>query len=402
MDIKCAYTKMVPVKDIKLNPKNRNKHRKEQIDRLAELIDFYGVRHPLIISALDNTCAAGEGRFLAMKKLGAKEVPCDFQKFEDYDEQQAFGISDNAIGDWAELDFSGINEDIGELGPDFDVEMLGIENFELFPEDKDTSEKDDAVPEVKEDPKTKLGDLIILGNHRLLCGDSTVKENVDYLMDGQKADMVFTDPPYGVDYHGRHVGLYCNGDNKNMSRTRIKNDNSTEVYSSIFKFIDKFVLGPCYVFCGAGKERDVLNNMYDSKISVISTLIWRKDNGSTALNANYKPVYEMFYYFQIGKDRLWSGSHTERTVWDIDRNSKNEFHPTQKPIALIEKAIKNHTSKSVLDLFGGSGSTLIACEKTNRKCFMMELDPHYCDVIIKRYCDYTGCYDIMRNGEPER
>lgn len=141
MNIKCAYTELVPIEDINLNPKNRNKHSDAQIERLSCLIDHYGVRHPIIISGLDNSCVAGEGRFLAMKKLGFEKVPVDFQQFKDHDEQQSFGIADNAIADWGELDLAGINEDMLDMGPDLDILLLGLERWELDLNEKEPTEK---------------------------------------------------------------------------------------------------------------------------------------------------------------------------------------------------------------------------------------------------------------------
>jgi len=248
------------------------------------------------------------------------------------------------------------------------------------------------VPEVPAVPVTVLGDVWILGKHRLMCGDSTSIDAVGTLMDGQKADMVFTDPPYGVDYHSQNPTMFYGNGKKGKARERILGDKNTDIYNDIFPLIKEYNNGVSYVFCGAGSEITLLNAVSDNKLKIVNTLVWDKMRfGGQCIGANYKPCFEIFYYLDAIKgNRSWCGANNNETIWRLKRDNKTDMHPTQKPVELAEMAIKNHSVGLVPDLFGGSGSTLIACEKTNRQARLMELDPKYCDVIVKRWQDFTG------------
>ncbi len=225
--------------------------------------------------------------------------------------------------------------------------------------------------------------LRLKGKHKLLCGDSTVKANVDRLMDGAKADMVFTDPPYGVNYEGGHHKL-----TGQKPRKMIANDD-IDLYGDIIPIIAKYCDGPCYTWYAASKEKS-LYNAIDEVGQYHAMIVWHKINAKyAAMNAQYKQRHEPCVYWKPkGSNLRWCGPTDERTIWELKRDAQNNFHPTQKPVELAERAIRNHTAKTVLDLFLGSGSTLIACEKTGRQCYGMEIDPHYCSVIIKRYKEY--------------
>jgi len=187
----------VEIKTLKPHPKNPNKHSKEQIKRLAEIIKYQGFRSPVVVSNRSGYIVAGHGRVEAAIQNGLSKVPVSYQDFTDDEQEYAHMTADNAIADWATLDLSAINKDIIELGPDFNIDMLGIKDFEIEPADKYEDKDADAVPE-KVEPKAKLGQIYKLGEHRLMCGDSTDKDAVARLMNGEKADMVFTDPPYGI------------------------------------------------------------------------------------------------------------------------------------------------------------------------------------------------------------
>jgi len=226
--------------------------------------------------------------------------------------------------------------------------------------------------------RTKLGDLWILGEHRLLCGDSTIKENVARLMDGEKADMCFTDPPYGVNYEGGHLNI--------RKRKKLKNDHSTEIYTRAIPIIAANVDGACYTWF-AGTKSLALIQAVEAIGQIHAMIIWHKTNAKyAAMNAQYKQRHEpLLYWKPKGCTLRWCGKSTESTMWEMPRDSQNTYHPTQKPVALAVRAISNHTAKTVLDLFIGSGSTLIACEQLKRKCYGMEIDPLYCDVVVKRW-----------------
>jgi len=327
------------------------------------------------------------GRVAAAVYNKWNQVPVNFQNYDNEDQEYADVQADNAIASWSELSIKGINCDLQTLDPGFDLEMLGIKDFELEPADKYKDKDEDAVPEEVE-PKTKLGDLYQLGEHRLYCGDATDKQCVEYLMGGEKADMVFTDPPYGVDYSG---GIQFTKEGvKQDQRKKLANDHSEDIYTNSVPIMAKYSNGPIYTWYADCRGRQLYNAIAENGV-YHAMIVWVKNGGYGALNASYKQKHEPCVFWKPkDKTLLWCGPTTENTIWEMDKDGKNKLHPTQKPVALAERAIKNHTAKSVLDLFGGSGSTLIACEKTNRKCYMMELDPHYCDIIIKRYEDFTG------------
>ena len=236
-----------------------------------------------------------------------------------------------------------------------------------------------------------MGKLKLKSKHRLLCGDSTSEADVARLMDGNKADMCFTDPPYGVGYEGMKSSMYGTGGRSGKSRKRLQNDDSTDIYGRALPIICQHCNGVTYLFCGAGHERCVLNHIHENKMTVSNTMVWKKDGGFGALGANYKPIFELFYYLAPKKGgRGFVGASNETTMWEISKVFNNKLHPTQKPVALAVRAISNHTAKTVLDLFLGSGSTLIACEQLNRRCYGMEIDPLYCDVVVKRWENITG------------
>jgi DNA modification methylase len=382
--VHCKYDELKDPKKIIDHPKNRNKHGKDQIERLADIYKYQGIRHPIIVSRLSGFIVAGHGRKLAAIRAGVAEMPVVFQEFESAEQEYAFIQSDNAIALWADLDLSGINADLEFLGPDFDIDMLGIHNFTLDMAEKDFLADADEVPEHVE-PKSKLGDIYQLGDHRLMCGDSTSIDDVEKLMDGNKADMVFTDPPYGGKVVGKAGGKES-GFNRSINKIKreidfISNFNPSELLQ-ILKIID----APSqYIFTNLNLLKEYLDE--NSKI-----LVWHKKHGLPSVG-NYNSDIEFIVftkkngtYFDNGNNAL-SYSRLISMV-KIDR----DLHPTMKPIALIENCLKISSQEKniVLDLFGGSGSTLIACEKTNRKCFMMELDPHYVDVIVARWENFTG------------
>ncbi len=253
-------------------------------------------------------------------------------------------------------------------------------------EDPEQTEGDDELPEEVE-PLTKIGDLWEFGKHRLLCGDSTDIANIDKLMDGKKADMVFTDPPYGVNYSG---GIqFTSTGVKKEQREKLKNDLTEQIYADSIPIMASITNGPIYTWF-AGTKAGTLYNSISKVGDIHALLIWVKNGGYGAMNANYKQKHEPCLYWKPKNGRLnFIGKSTETTIWDIDKDGKNKYHPTQKPVKLALKAISNHNANLIADIFLGSGSTLIACEKLRRVCYGMELDPHYCDVIVGRYIKWA-------------
>ena len=360
---------------------NAKKHDKRQINNVAESIKQYGFVQPIVIDR-DGVIVIGHCRALAAKKLGMKEVPCVCVDDLTPEQVNALRLVDNKSNE-SDWDFDLLADEL----PGLDLSAFDFDWG--LPEDQTEEVVEDEAPEVDEESKpiTKLGDIWQLGRHRLMCGDSTDKATVELLMDGKKADMVFTDPPYGVSYTG---GLqFKDGYVEKNNREMIKNDD-IDIYEDVFKILSQFSNGACYIWF-AGTKAASLYSAAEKYGEIHALVIWVKNGGYGALNANYKQKHEPCLYWKPKNAKLnFCGDTTQTTVWEINKDGVNEFHPTQKPIALPAKAIKNHKAETVLDLFGGSGSTLIACEQLDRTCYMMELDPKYCDVIIKRWENLTG------------
>jgi DNA modification methylase len=320
--------------------------------------------------------------------MGMSEVDCVVVDLDETKEK-ALNLALNKIqGDWDYLKLKDLLQelDTGEI----DLEITGFDMDEI--EDLMTQFHvpeeivEDEVPEPPEEPITQPGDIWQLGRHRLMCGDATKKEDVERLMDGKKADMVFTDPPYNIAYEG--------GTKK---REMIKNDQVDDFYSFLFDAFSNMLLvskaGASAYITHADTERlNFTRAFVDAGFYLSSVIIWVKNN-STFGRQDYKWKHEPILYGWNAKgSHRFFGSAKEDTVWLIDRPSRSDEHPTMKPIPLIARAINNSskTDDYILDIFGGSGSTLIACEQLNRTCYMMEIDPVYCDVIVQRYINLKG------------
>lgn len=371
---------------------NAKKYDEKQIKNVAESIKQFGFVQPVVVDRA-GVIVIGHCRVLAAKKLGMKEVPCVCVDDLTPEQVNALRLVDNkSAEDGASWDFDLLADEL----PGLDLSAFDFDWG--LPEDQTEDVIEDEAPEVDEDaePITKLGDIWQLGRHRLLCADSTDKEAVELLMDGKKADMVFTDPPYGVSYTG---GLqFKNGTVEKNNREMIKNDD-VDIYEDVFRILSQFSNGACYVWF-ADTKAATLYNAAEKYGEIHALIIWVKNGGYGALNANYKQKHEPCLYWKPKNAKLnFCGATTETTVWEVNKDGVNEYHPTQKPIALPAKAISNHDVETVLDLFGGSGSTLIACEQLNRTCYMMELDPKYCDVIIKRWENFTGEKAVLLNDD---
>lgn len=368
------------------------------VDAVAASIKEFGFKNPILIDK-ENVIIAGHTRLKAAKKLGLKEVPVI--RIEDLTDKQikAFRIADNKTTELAEWDFELLNIELEGLDDEFtgfDMEELK----KLFPDDTEVIE-DDFEEEPPEEPISKRGDIWLLGRHRLMCGDSTNINDVKKLMNGNKADMLFTDPPYGVNYTGGH---FHSGDvNIKRPREKLIADDTANIYREFLPVVLPFVDGPCYMWFAGTKGREVYNALHENNTEIHALLIWHKVNATyAAMNAQYKQRHEPCLYFKPkGSTLRWIGPTTESTIWEIKRDAVNEYHPTQKPVALAAKAIKNHDVRIVLDVFGGSGSTLIACEQLNKICYMMELDEKYADVIVNRYISFKESEDdvfLIRDG----
>lgn len=410
--IHCLYDELLSVKKAKKHPKNNNKHPQEQIDRLSKIIQYQGFRQPIKISKQTGYITSGHGRLLAAIRSGMKKVPVVYQEYKDIDQEIADLYADNAVASWADFDLSMVNDSIGEFDPSFDIELLGIKDFKLDPADNEPLIDEDEIPAELPEPKAKLGQIYKLGDHRLMCGDSTEIEQVNQLMDGQKADMVFTDPTYNTGMTSekqKGSGGLWKGNKKN-GKARLShmfNDDYTpeEWDSFLSAFLNSYFESTkenCALYISLDWRRShELVDKAKHLFKFSNLIVW--DKVVHGLGSDYKYTHEFIHVFKKGKPNIDShqGDKEYSDVWHIQRKmGKDEDHATKKPIELIERPIK-HASKAqdvVLDLFGGSGSTLIACEKTNRKCYMMELDPHYVDVIINRWEKYTGKKAELING----
>jgi site-specific DNA-methyltransferase (adenine-specific) len=396
----------VEIKTLKPHPKNPNKHSKEQIKRLAEIIKYQGFRSPVVVSNRSGYIVAGHGRVEAAIQNGLSKVPVSYQDFTDDEQEYAHMTADNAIADWATLDLSAINKDIIELGPDFNIDMLGIKDFEIEPADKYADKDADAIPE-KVEPKAKLGQIYKLGEHRLMCGDSTDLAMVEKLMDGEKADLYLTDCPYGVSMEAREKSS-SSWVNKDRVHSKIENDDRPLSEMKIFwTDVATAAIENCsdeasyYWFaCQGGDQMMMMMALGDAGWAVKHELIWVKDQmcfGRADYHYKHEPI--IYGWKRKGKHN-WYGDRKQVSTIECPRPKKSDLHPTMKPIELLAHLLGNSskTGSKVLDTFGGSGSTLIACEKTNRKCFMMELDPHYIDIIIARWEQFTGKKAELVNG----
>jgi DNA modification methylase len=380
--------------------KNSRTHSDTQVAQIAGSIKEFGFNNPVLIDE-DNGIIAGHGRVMAAQKLGLQAVPCIRLAHLSDTQRKAYVIADNRLALNAGWDDSMLMLELQELkAEDFNLDLLGFEADELNAllnpiKETEGLTDEDAVPDVPEEPKTKLGDIYQLGRHRLMCGDSTSIDAVEKLMDGQLADMVFTDPPWNVNY-----GAVDKGNAMGYKPRTILNDHMTD------DKWDDFVTGICSALFASSKpgcpiyvvmsaqEWPVLDKcLRQAGFHWSSTIIWAKDR-LVLSRKDYHTQYEPIWYgWNESAARLVNVEDRKQSdLWNIERPSKSELHPTTKPVELIERALNNSSkpNANVLDLFGGSGSTMIACEKLGRTNFSMELDPKYCDVIVKRWEEFTG------------
>lgn len=364
----------------KLRPYERNakKHGAGQIEKLKASIMEFGFLTPCLIDS-DYNLIAGHGRVMAAKDLGIETVPCVFIEGLTDEQRRAYILADNRLGELGEWDMELVLDELTELDElGFDVELTGFDMPEELPEVIEDDFDDSAVPD---EPRTKLGDLYQLGRHRLICGDSTDVNVIDRLMDGVKADMVFTDPPYNVGFNGRS-GKFDVIENDDLDEDSFRR--LITASCSIIRTLDP---KSYYVWCN-WKFYGILQELLDFK----SCIVWAKN--VFGMGKGYRHQHE----FCLFNGTIDEGINNESGLWEIAKDT-NYVHPTQKPVGLCARALKNHKGAEVIvDLFGGSGSTLIACEQLNRKCYMCELDPHYCDVIISRWETLTGREAVLING----
>jgi len=376
--------------------RNPRTHSEEQVAQIAASIAEFGFVNPVLVGS-DGVIIAGHARVMAARKLGMPEAPVIVLDHLSEAQRRALVIADNKLAMNAGWDEEMLRVELEALREDdFNLDLLGFEHAEIEallaePEGESAGLTDeDAVPEAQETAVTVPGDVWLLGDHRLLCGDSTQMEAVERVLAGGMADMTWTDPPYGVNYGATMK------DKLRKKHRRIANDNLGPAFEPFLRDACANILtvtkGAVYI-CMSSSELHTLHKAFTEAGGHWSTfLIWAK-NTFTMGRADYQRQYEpILYGWKEGAGHYWCGARDQGDVWFVKKPVANDLHPTMKPVELVERAIRN-SSKSgdtVLDPFAGSGSTLIACEKAGRQARLIELEPRYCDVIIRRFEEFCG------------
>ena len=384
----------------KLKPyKNNARNNEKAVDKVVASIKEFGFRVPILIDN-DNEIIAGHTRLLAAKKLGLKEVSTI--KVDDLTPEQvkAFRIADNKTAEYADWNFELLAQELEDLKlADYDLSLTGFDMSEAeklldsLKEGIDGNNPDDDFDIVlPEEPITQRGNIWILGNHKLMCGDSCTEIDVKKLMGEDRAQMVFEDLPYNVSYGAVEHPNYRK---RSIMNDSMSDEDFMKFMDSTFKAMHQFLQDGCMIYvCMSAKEFGNMKNILEEQgYHWSTTIIWSKDTAVLSRGDYHQRMEQIFYGWEASAPRLHPlKDRKQNNVWEISRPKKSELHPTQKSIELVVRAIKNSSNMKniVVDLFGGSGTTLIACEETDRKCRMMELDPKYADVIVKRYINKVG------------
>ena len=369
----------------------------DAISKVAKSIDLYGFRSPIIVDD-DRVILAGHTRLLAAQKLGLSEVPVHVASGLSKSKKRAYRLADNRSAEESRWDFPMLTEELGELMDEgFDLADTLFDPSELanlFPDEPIEGLTDeDEVPEAPEKPVTVEGDVWVLGNHRLMCGDSTSIEALEKLCEGQLVDMWLTDPPYNVAYEGKTK------DALTIENDAMGNDDFRQFLRDSYTAADAVMKSGAvfYIWHADSEGYNFRGAAFDIGWQVRQCLIWKKQHMVMG-RQDYHWMHEpCLYGWKDGAAHLWSTDRKQTTILEFDRPSRNAEHPTMKPVELFAYQMQNNTKGDdlVLDSFAGSGTTAIACEKYNRRARLMELDPKYCDVIIKRWQDFTGKQAVL-------
>lgn len=372
--------KLSDLKPYERNPRNN----KEAVDYVANSIREFGFKNPIIVDK-NNVIVAGHTRYLACKKLGIKEVPCVIADDLTDEQIKAFRLADNKVAEIATWDLDLLDEELNDLF-NFDMSDFG---FDVGLEELEEAQEDEFdIDELPEEPKAKLGDIYQLGNHRLMCGDSTDEKDVNKLVGEATIDLLITDPPYNVDYTGKTE------DALKIENDKMENDAFHEFLVNAFTNAYNVIKGGGCFYCWYA-SKEVVNfhtSLEESGFTVKQELIWNK-NSMVMGRQDYQWKHEpCLYGWKETDPHVWYGDRKQTTVIDWNRPTKSDLHPTMKPIGLFDYQIRNSTKQgeNVLDLFGGSGTTIMACEQNDRHAYVMEYDPKYVDVIISRWEQFTG------------
>ncbi len=392
MKVECAYDELVAIAKLIPNPKNPNQHPEKQIKLLAKIMKHQGVRSPIVVSNRSGFITKGHGRLLAAAENAWENFPVDFQDYESEALEYADMVADNMIAELSESNMGMIVGEAVKLGEDFDFDLLGIPDFEL-PTIVDAQTAADEIPENAE-KRAKPGDIFECGTHRIMCGDATSVDHVKKLLKGKTAELVFTDPPYRMEAEGGSNQPVGKAARKLGERIKDLCDFDPDAFlNTLVSCFDSKKMN-AYIFCNKDLVPDYLNWAVEAGFS-FNILFWKKPN-AIPLGGSHRPDTEYLLLFR--KSATWNNGIQGVTYSKclefarvLDRE-ENGGHPTAKPVGLIENEILISSSKGglVVDLFGGSGSTMIACEKSGRACRMMELDPKYVDVVLTRWERFTG------------
>lgn len=380
----------IPLKNLKPYENNPRKN-DDAVKYVAESIKEFGFKVPIVIDK-NNVIVAGHTRYKAAKKLKMSEVPCIIADDLTDEQIKAFRLADNKVAEKAEWDFDLLNAELDDI-IDLDMELFGFED--ALQDDAEEAVEDEFEVELPAEPKSKLGDIYQLGDNRLMCGDSTVLEDVEKLMGGVQADMLLTDPPYNVNYEGKTK------DKLKIKNDKMDNDNFRQFLIDAFSNAD-MVMKPGAVFYIWHADTEGYNfrgACFDVGWTVRQCLIWNK-NSMVMGRQDYQWKHEpCLYGWKEGAGHLWASDRKQTTVINFDKPTRNDMHPTMKPIPLFDYQIKNNTKGGdvVLDLFGGSGTTIMACEQNGRRGYSMEYDPRYVDVIVDRWEKFTGAKAVLLN-----
>lgn len=383
--------KIENLKPAEYNPRKDLTPEDEEYKKIKKSLTEFGYVAPVIVNS-DMTVIGGHQRLKVLKELGYTEIECNIVDL-DKNKEKALNIALNKItGDWDNGKLEELLAELKEADVDLDVTGFSFDEVDNILKDITGSKEDDfdldqALEEIEE-PITKPGDVWLLGNHRLLCGDSTQKENVVKLMNSRQADMILTDPPYNVDYEGKTEDA-LKIENDNMSETEFYNF-LLDSYRNMYEFARSGA--SIYVFHADTEGLNFRNAFKAVGFKLAQCLVWVKNTfvlGRQDYQWRHEPI---LYGWKEGAGHYFIDDRKQSTVLEFDKPARNAEHPTMKPIDLLVYLIKNSSKENdlILDLFGGSGSTLIAAEQTKRTCYTMELDPKYCDVIVKRWENLTG------------
>jgi DNA modification methylase len=374
------------------------------VDKVANSIQAFGFKQPIVVDG-EKVIIVGHTRYLAAKQLGMNHVPVLIAEDLTPEQAKAYRLADNRSHEESTWDRDLLALELGDLSRlHFDVSLTAFDAEEMAglmamaeSVEKGLTE-DDACEDVPEQqPIAKPGELWQLGRHVVMCGDSTCLEQVQLLMGDQRADMVFTDPPYNVNYQG------CRGDRSPIAQDNLSTTQFVTFLQAVFAHCAKVIkkTASLYVFHSWTYQREFQDALEANGFRVRQQIIWAKHHFSQNFGGRYKFQHEAIFYCHVqAENDAWYGNNGQSTLWPFDKPGISRLHPTMKPVALIEKALMNSSQAGeiVLDLFGGSGSTLIACEKTGRTARLMEIDPKYVDVIVNRWEAFTGQKAMLLDG----